>query len=135
MVFNKKVLIGLIAFSFIIAGGIQAAAVCDPCPPDCGPGLYCDRGGSCCEDGKVCTCNPTKFTEFDELIESIADFLFYIAMVVVPLMILIAAFYFITAAGDASRIGTGKAIIIWTLVGGAIIILAKAIIEIIRVLF
>ena len=156
MTLNRKFVVGLTVFLVFGAGSVSAQVcpndLCDPgedsasCPEDCAglcgtctatttceTGLYCDRG-ACCEDGKICTCNPTSATTFDEMIDKILDFIFYIAMAIIPIMFIIAAFYIITAAGDARRMSTGKTIIIWTLVGGSIILLSKGIIEIIKML-
>lgn len=47
-------------------------------------------------------------------------------------MIIIGAFYLLTAAGDPKRVGTGKTIIIYTLIGLTIILFARALIAMIE---
>ena len=76
--------------------------------------------------------NPLEYETFGELIDAIIKFIFYIAVVVTPLMIIIGAFYILTAAGDPKKIGTGKNVIIYTLVGLAIILLARGLIAMIE---
>lgn len=76
--------------------------------------------------------NPLEYETFGELIEAIIKFIFNIAVVVAPLMIIIGAFYLITAAGDPKKIGTGKNIIIYTLIGLAIIMLARGLLTMIE---
>ena len=76
--------------------------------------------------------NPLEYETFGELIDAIIKFIFYIAVVVTPLMIIIGAFYILTAAGDPKNIGTGKNVIIYTLVGLAIILLARGLIAMIE---
>ncbi len=76
--------------------------------------------------------NPLEYETFGELIDAIIDFIFYIAVVVAPLMIIIGAFYLLTAGGDPKKIGTGKNIIISTLIGLAIVMLARGLIAMIE---
>ena len=76
--------------------------------------------------------NPLEYETFGDLIDAIIKFIFYIAVVIAPLMIIIGAFYILTAGGDPKKIGTGKNIIIYTLVGLAIILLARGLIAIIE---
>jgi len=76
--------------------------------------------------------NPLEYETFGELIDAIIKFIFYIAVVVTPLMIIIGAFYILTAGGDPKKIGTGKNIIIYTLIGLAIILLARGLIAMIE---
>ena len=76
--------------------------------------------------------NPLEYETFGELIDAIIKFIFNIAVVVVPLMIIIGAFYLITAGGDPKKIGTGKNIIVYTLIGLAIIMLARGLLAMIE---
>lgn len=76
--------------------------------------------------------NPLEYETFEELVEAIISFIFTIAVVVAPLMAIIGAFYLLTAGGDPKKIGIGKNIIIYTLIGLAIILLAKGLITMIE---
>jgi hypothetical protein len=76
--------------------------------------------------------NPLEYETFGELIDAIIDFIFYIAIVVSPLMIIIGGFYLLTAGGDPKKVGTGKNIIISTLIGLAIVLLARGLIAMIE---
>jgi hypothetical protein len=76
--------------------------------------------------------NPLEYETFGELIDAIIKFIFYIAVVVVPLMLIIGAFYLLTAAGDPKKIGTGKNVIIYTLIGLVVIMLARGLIAVIE---
>jgi len=76
--------------------------------------------------------NPLTYATFDELVAAIVSFIFRIAVVVTPLMVLIGAFYLLTAAGDPKKIGTGKTIITYALIGLVIVLLARALIYMIE---
>lgn len=76
--------------------------------------------------------SPISATTFDQLINSIINFIFYISLVIAPLMVLIAAFYFITAGGDPQKVKKGKDIIMYTFIGLLIVFLAKALVSVIR---
>ncbi len=76
--------------------------------------------------------NPLAYDNFEELVEAIANFIFNIALVLAPIMIVIAGFYFLTAAGDPGRVATAKKIILYTLVGFAIILLSRGLVAVIR---
>ncbi|MGB9743269.1 MAG: pilin [Minisyncoccales bacterium] len=76
--------------------------------------------------------NPLKYSEFKDLINAIINFLFNIALIVAPLFIIIAGFYFVTAAGDPQKIETAKKIILYTFIGLLIIIASKGLIAFIQ---
>lgn len=76
--------------------------------------------------------NPLDAETFEELIENLIDFIFWVAVAIAPLMIIISGFYFLTAAGDPQKVKTAKDIILWTVVGFAIVLLAKGIISVIK---
>jgi len=76
--------------------------------------------------------NPLIATSLDELIEGVISFIFTIATAVFPLLIVIAAFYFLTAAGNPRQIETAKTIILYTIIGYAIILISRGLIYIVR---
>ena len=76
--------------------------------------------------------NPLEYETLGELIDAIIKFIFYIAVVIAPLVVIIGAFYLLTAGGDPKKIGTGKNIIIYTLIGLAIIMLARGLLAMIE---
>ena len=76
--------------------------------------------------------NPIEATTTAELVDNIADFIFKIAVVIVPLIILIGTFFIVTSAGDPKKIDQGKRLIIWAIIGFAIILFSKGIVVMIR---
>lgn len=71
--------------------------------------------------------NPLEAKSFEELSNRLISFIFNIAVVLAPLMIIIGAAFLITSGGDPKKVTTGKTIIIYTLIGLAIVLLAKGI--------
>jgi heme/copper-type cytochrome/quinol oxidase subunit 2 len=75
--------------------------------------------------------NPLQATEFEDILENIIDFIFNIAIVLVPLIVVIAGILFVTAGGNLEQINKAKTMIIWTAIGFLIILLSKGIMGII----
>ena len=76
--------------------------------------------------------NPLNASTLEELVEGIINFIFWVATALAPLMIVIAAFYFVTSAGNPKQIETARKIILYTLIGYAIILLSKGFILVLR---
>jgi hypothetical protein len=76
--------------------------------------------------------NPLKAEKFEDIINNVIDFIFNIAIVISPLMIIYAAFLFVTSAGSIDQVNQAKKVIIYTLTGFAVILLAKGFIGIIK---
>lgn len=73
--------------------------------------------------------SPIEHENFGSLIGAITGFLRNIALIIAPIFIIIGAFYFVAAAGDPSKVETGKKIIFYTLIGFLIIFLAEALVN------
>ena len=66
------------------------------------------------------------------LIDRITHFIFLVGVAIAPVMILVAAFYFMTARGDPDQVSKAGKIIVWTLVGVAIIYMSDILMTVIR---
>lgn len=73
--------------------------------------------------------NPLTAQNFVDFLDNIINFLFWISLVLAPLMIIVGGFYFVISEGDTKKIETGKNIIRYTLIGFLIILLAKGLIK------
>ena len=76
--------------------------------------------------------NPLEWDTIEDVINGIIDFISWVVVVLTPLMIIIAAFLFITSAGDPEKVKRAKSIIFWTIIGFAVVLLAKGIISMIK---
>jgi len=75
--------------------------------------------------------NPLSATTTEHIIDNIIDFIFNIAIVLAPLMIVIAGFLFVTAGGNLEQTKRAKDIIVWTAVGFFVILLSRGIMGVI----
>jgi len=76
--------------------------------------------------------NPLACNTIPGCIEKIISFIFWIAVAIVPIMIIIAGFLFLTSGGDPEKVRTAKRIIFWTVIGLAMVLFAKGIISLIK---
>ena len=73
--------------------------------------------------------------DFEALLKAIIDFIFTLALVIVPIVIIVAGIFFITAQGDPEKINTAKKMILWAIIGLIIILCAKGFVEVIKEIF
>ncbi|MDD5145510.1 MAG: pilin [Candidatus Pacebacteria bacterium] len=76
--------------------------------------------------------NPLKAASFEELINAIIGFVLIVSFAIVPLMILISAFYFMTSGGDPAKTKIAKDILLYTIIGFAVILFSKGLILVIQ---
>lgn len=84
------------------------------------------------ESAIITILNPLREAEFKDIINNLVDFIFKLAITIVPLMTVYAGFLFITAGEDISKVDRAKRILTWTAIGFTVILLAKAIIGMIE---
>jgi len=66
---------------------------------------------------------------FEATLNNIVDWLFTILLIVAVIAILIAAFFFITSAGDPEKVKTARQFVIYALIGVVIAVLAKGLVN------
>jgi hypothetical protein len=137
-IFILIIFLGFLGYiSFFSGINFAFALTCVGVAPDCQ--TYCT--GPCnpstgigwnSPDGTLCICNPWSATSIQGLIDSVINFIFLLATGIVPVFILIAGFYFMTAGGNPANIEKAKKIIIYTIIGYSIILFAKAIVYVLK---
>lgn len=85
-----------------------------------------------CPPGSVCIQNPLTTEKFTDVVDRILNILFFVALAVAPVMIIVAGFKFLTGGGDPKNITAARQMLIWTGVGFSIILLSKGIVLIVR---
>ena len=77
--------------------------------------------------------NPLKYDTFEEIAENITHYIFIIAIVLAPLLILIGAFL-ILISGGAALFQLGKNIILWSIIGLVIVLMGRGLISLFKYL-
>lgn len=88
------------------------------------------RGVTC--GGVVCPFST--HTSVQEFIMAAVNYIFYLSLILAPLMIIIGAALFLTSAGSPKQTKLASAVIQWTLIGFAIILFARGISAIITMI-
>lgn len=89
-------------------------------------------GGICQEAGRTVFCPLSTHQDIADLVDEIVKWVFYLALIVAPLMIVLGAFVFMTSAGDTNKTTLGKNIIKWSAIGLAIVLFARGIFSVVR---
>lgn len=76
--------------------------------------------------------NPIEADDLGTLLENIIDILIVIAVPIIVLAIIYAGFLFVTAGGNEAKLTSAKKILFWAIVGGVILIGARAIAEVVQ---
>lgn len=85
------------------------------------------------EDGAAIKIEPPlKWEYIHEIIDAILRFIWHLSWIIVPLLIIIGAFYIMSSGGDEKRLSTGKKIIIYAIIGFLVILFSRGILGIIR---
>ena len=90
------------------------------------------EGGEGTIDGNIGLVNRLSFESIEDLLDKIADILFTYSIPLLVIMIIIGAFYLLTAGGSPDKISTGKKIITWAIIGFVVILIAGSIASLIR---
>ena len=76
--------------------------------------------------------NPITATSFESVIDNAIDFVFKIAIVLAPLMVVVGGFLLVTAGGNLTQVGRAKSLLLWTAIGFLVVLLSKGILAIIN---
>ncbi len=79
--------------------------------------------------------NPFDADTLPEIIDNLIGLIFAASIVLVALMVIVAGFLFVTAAGNPEKVAQAKKIITWALVGLFIVLLSKGISSLVNSLF
>jgi len=60
--------------------------------------------------------------------KAIGTLLMSIAIPIAIIMVIVAGFYFMTAQGDPGKIDTAKKMLLWTLIGTAVVLMAEGVV-------
>jgi len=83
-----------------------------------------------CPPGQIC--NPLNVDTFEELLDAVIGFIFWVGMALAPLMLIIAGFMFVTSGGSPEKVNNAKRLAVYTLIGLAVVIAAKGLIAVLK---
>ena len=83
-----------------------------------------------CRENEIC--NPLQATSLTDLINSIIKFILWISLALAPLMVTFGAILLVTSAGNPQQIEKAKHLIWYTVIGLAIILLAKGLVSVLK---
>ncbi len=89
-------------------------------------------GGTPGGGGMLTLENPLGYDNFQDILGAVSKFLFQIGLALAPVMLIIAGFMFVTAAGSPERVTSAKKMALYTLIGLAIILLASGLIAVLK---
>ncbi len=87
-----------------------------------------------CPPGSVCIENPLTATSFEAIVGNGINFIFKIAVVLAPLMVIIGGFLLLTAGGSIQQIDQAKKLLLWTAIGFLVVLLSRGILAIINLI-
>ena len=76
--------------------------------------------------------NPLNVNSLPELLNNILDGLIVIGSILLTLMVVYVGFLFVAARGNEEKISSARQALIWTIVGGLILLGARAISDVIQ---
>lgn len=142
--FMKKFLPALVLISLLVVPVIGFTQ-----GDDLEPGQIKQPGEAICEEVRhdlsqyIGGCSPESFDpEMDnaqlccilDIMETVVDWMFVILLILSAIIIIIAAFQFVTAGGAPEKVTSARDKMIWALVGVAVAFLAKGLVRLIEML-
>lgn len=114
----------------------QSVLQCGACTTkdDCSSGLEC-RGGLCQRENAADFCNPLRSDNLVDIVDRVITIAFWVALSISPIPIIYAGFLFVTAGGQSKNIDTAKSMLLWTVIGLVVIMMARGIVPVLRNLF
>lgn len=98
----------------------------DPCYED-PPGVWT---GTNPPSGKTCLCSPIGSKTIEDLLDNVINYIWWFATAIVPIMIVYGAFTFMTAGDSVEKVSKAKNIIMYAIIGYAIVLFARGIVVI-----
>lgn len=76
--------------------------------------------------------NPLKYKDVKDLINAIIDFLFKLSIPLAGLLLIIGGFMMVMSAGDTWKLERAKNLLLYTVIGFALILLAKGLVQVLK---
>ena len=83
-------------------------------------------------DDTIVIPNPVHATSIEAILSNTINYIFWFATAIVPIMIIVGGFLFITAAGDVNKVEQAKRLITYTAIGYAIVLFSKGLVYVLK---
>ena len=85
-------------------------------------------------NAQVVITSPIRSTSFQEMVTRIGNWIFTLAIGILPIMILIGAYVLVTGGGDPRKIALGRKILLYSIIGFIIIAATRGILALLRII-
>jgi hypothetical protein len=75
---------------------------------------------------------PIQANSVEEIIEKVINYVFTIALILAPLMVVVGGIYILSAGGDPNKVKKGGDVIKWAVIGLGIVLFSRGIMELIK---
>jgi hypothetical protein len=101
-------------------------------PKDGGPGVTDPKDGGPGVTGGTTLANPLKFDSLEELLTAILKAAISLGEILLVFALIFTGFKFVAASGNDEKIRSAKSALMWTVIGGLILLGATAIMTVIQ---
>jgi len=84
------------------------------------------------DDERIVIPNPLKYGTIQEILAAIANFIFFIGVIIMPIVIIIGGIMFATSGGEPEKIKNARRLLFWSSVGLGILLLSRVLATFIR---
>lgn len=112
----------------ITTGGCPAGENCYCCAGTIDPDKCDDtHPGICGIDGKPqnVICPFSTHTDIESFVKDLINWIFWFAVILCPLIIIVAGFLYLTSRGDSGKTTLAKKLIQWAIIGLAVILVSR----------
>jgi len=141
--------LGIFCLSFFFAQTVFAIPCvrcnCDPgignCPASCEADEECQgdadlldgiESGSCVNPSSITVCSAGENSTFEEVVEAVFSFIFWLGMALFPIMCVFAGVLFMMSRGNPQKIESAKKLLFVAIIGLVLFVSAKAITSLVR---
>lgn len=76
--------------------------------------------------------NPINVQSFQDLLNILIDFIFWVGITVAPVVIIIAGFFYVISAGDPQKVETAKKMIWYAVIGLIVLLFARGLVAVLK---
>ncbi|MEK7627393.1 MAG: hypothetical protein AAB397_02310 [Patescibacteria group bacterium] len=76
--------------------------------------------------------NPLETDEIIDIVERVADYFYYIAIALIPIMVIYTSILFFTAGGNDQQVAKARKTFIWLMIGVAVLLIGQGFITLIK---